>query len=234
VAEELSDAGQILDCVLVFLPERHAARMTDALTQEMGGSRRRLLSLLCLLHPDKVFVKSSRTALFYWYVHQSRRAVPGPAGARLDHLIEAALPEAKMADPVRALFRHRDPVALKDAWGMAADESPARIEVRLRRIAFGGGVFSLSWSRICAMELIVRLGLTRCAGALAGRLESEEEVIRATAAWALFQLDPSEFRRHETRLKNDLSPLVSQTAYQLAEAAPNAGGVPQNVYNPEV
>jgi HEAT repeat protein len=234
VAEELSDAEQILDCLLVFLPERHAARMTGALVQEMGGCRRRVLSLLCLLHPDKVFVKSSKTALFYWYVHQTRRAVPGPAGARLDHLIEAGLPDAKMADRVRALFRHRDPLALKDAWGVAEDESPARIELRLRRIAFGGGVFSLSWSRICAMELIVRLELTRCVGPLAGRLESGEEVIRATAAWALFRLDPAEFRRHETRLKNDLSPLVSQTAYQLADAAPKNDGVPQHAYNPEV
>ncbi len=234
VADELSDAEQILDSLLVFLPERHAARMADALAQEMNGSRRRLLSLLCLLHPDMVFVKASRTALFYWYVHQSRRPAPGAAGARLDHLIEKGLPEAQTADRVRALFRHRDPAALQDAWGVAVDESPARIELRLRRIAFGGGVFALSWSRICAMELIVRLGLTRCVGPLAGRLESEEEVIRATAAWALFRLDPAEFRRHEARLKNDLSPLVSQTAHQLADAAPKADDVPKHPYNPEV
>ncbi|MFP4390285.1 MAG: HEAT repeat domain-containing protein, partial [Desulfococcaceae bacterium] len=234
VDDELSDAERILDAVLVFLSERHAARMADALSQEMNGCRRRLLSLLCLLHPDMVFVKASRTALFYWYVHQSRRPAPGTAGARLGHLIEKGLPDAQTADRVRALFRHRDPVALKDAWGVAADESPARIELRLRRIAFGGGVFALSWSRICAMELIVRLGLTRCVGSLVERLESEEEVIRATAAWALFRLDPSEFRRHETRLKNDLSPLVFQTAYQLADAAPKPDGVPQHPYNPEV
>jgi hypothetical protein len=116
---------------------------------------------------------------------------------------------------------------------MAVDESPARFEHRLRKIAFGGAVFALSWSRICAMELIVRLGLSNCAGPLAGRLDSEEEVIRATAAWALFQLAPTEYRHHQTRLQNDPSPLVSQTAHQLAEAgAPS--DAPQHSHNPEV
>lgn len=234
VADELSDAASILDSMLVFLPERHAARMADALTQELGGSRRRLLSQLFLLHTDRIFANASRTALFYWYAHQNRRSVPDATSARMDHLIGESLPDAETAARVRALFRHRDPIALKDAWGMAVDESPTRIELRLRKIAFGGGVFALSWSRICAIELIVRMGLTRCVGQLVERLESDEEVIRATAAWALFRLDPAEFRRRETRLKNDVSPLVSQTAYQLADAAPESDRAPRHVYNPEV
>jgi HEAT repeat protein len=47
------------------------------------------------------------------------------------------------------------------------------------------------------------------------KLEDLDDIVRATAAWALFKLDRKTYTNFAKRLENDISPLVSQTAEQL-------------------
>lgn len=212
---EFRDAERILESILTFLPESKSTHLVRALNQELNHTRRRILSLLALLCKDREFIDTALERLFYWYVHNAHKQIPAREIDRLRRLLAFARTPKQQGEKLFALFIHHNPIRLQEIWGMTAHHSSENMEKHLRRIAFGSSVFSLSWSRICAMEMIVGLRLTGCVPDIIEKLRKGDDVVRATSAWALFKLAPREYGKVEGQLRNDPSYLVSQTAKQL-------------------
>lgn len=79
-------------------------------------------------------------------------------------------------------------------------------------------LFSLSWSRICALEMIAKLDCYDCVSPVIELLNSsEDDIIRTTAVWVLYQLDREAYEKYGRKLKNDRSALVSRTVAQLEQ-----------------
>lgn len=210
--QELNDAKHILSCIVTFLPEQHSDRLVQALNQEIGQIRKRLLSILTLLS-DK---RETADPIFYWYIYQNNREIPETVTEALKELLEFIRDSGTRAKAF-SLFQYRDPRQVKRLLGKNPPRNYNKIDQRLREIAFGDSpVFTRSWSRICALEMIVNLKLPYCTPQIEEKLKPEEEpFVRATATWALFKLDPVGYTRHAGRLKNDAHHLVSRTAKQL-------------------
>jgi len=111
-----------------------------------------------------------------------------------------------------------DSIRVRESWNLSGEMASAGIEHELRQIAFESPVFSLSWSRICAIEMIVRLSLISLVPWIIKKLGDKDDVMRATCAWALFRLDYEEYEKHAPKLINDVSFLVSKTAKQLRKS----------------
>lgn len=216
---EMNDAHTIVESMLVFLNERRAKRLVDALKREMNHNRRRMLSILALLCTDRIFVKTSLATLFYWYIHQTQRKVPENIAARLRHLLTQTNEAPEVQNGAFLLFQQRNPVRLKELLNLPGAYAEDGMEAHLRQIAFGSQVFTLSWSRICALDMIVRMNLHNCVEQILDLLKKGDDVVRATSAWALYRLDPEAYFNLAGELRNDASYLVSQTARQLGGGA---------------
>lgn len=247
--DEMSDAARIVESIEVFLRARGADRLVQSLRQELTHTRRRILTTLALLAPETAsvvdfagalspedddpghstmapFPDERFTALQYWFIHQDNRVVSEAVTNQLRDLLVKVAESPEMTNRVFDLFHCSDPSRLRERWGLPDAGEGVAVEVHLKKIAFGTDVFSLSWSRICALEMIVRLGMTSCVPRIVEQLTNPDDVMRATSAWALFKLHPAEYARHGDRLKNDVSHLVSRTAKQLnaASGAPLSSG----------
>ncbi|GBC62415.1 hypothetical protein DENIS_3387 [Desulfonema ishimotonii] len=222
LAVEVRDTERILESILTISSEKQAKRLISALGQEMLHNRQRILSLMVLLCEDRDFISDSMKILFYWYIRQENRPVPDTVKECFGHLVTLVRGDgetkslSRSMEKVVILFRFRNPARLKALWDKAVPGTSADVERHLRQIAFGSSVFTLSWSRICAMDLIVRLRLSGCVPQIIGRLRDKDDMVRATSAWALFQLAPREYRKYAGELRNDVSYLVSRTAKQLS------------------
>ncbi len=207
---EIRDAKRVLSSIVTLIPERNSAQLVRALDGELTLNRRRILSLLALLAGDAGELKT----LFYWYLRQKRGAIPETARRRLRRLL-AVIADRSVRERLYTLFHYRDLTSLGTSRELRAFHTPEKVIRELKQIAFGSAVYTLSWSRICALDMIVRKRLTQCAPQIEKRLEDMDDIVRATAAWALFKLAPGAYESHASRLKNDASPLVSRTARQL-------------------
>ncbi len=207
---EIRDAKRVLSGIVTFMAEPEGAQLIRALDRELSLNRRRILSLLAILADDD----GSLNTLFYWYLRQKEGPVPGAARQGLRRLL-AVIPNGDVRDRLYTLFQYRDFTTLGASRELKAFHTPEKVAEELKAIAFGSAVFTFSWSRICALDMIVRKGLTDCASQIEQRLDDMDDIIRATAAWALFQLAPAIYDAHASRLRNDASPLVSKTARQL-------------------
>ncbi len=212
---EIDDARHILESMIVLLPEKQSRRLLDALNQEVTHTRRRVLSILALLCTDRIFIKTSRETLYYWYVIQGQRQVPENITERFRNLLSKIGEPPEIQNRIFILFQYRNPLKLKELWGLSSAYTPENLEYHLRQIAFGASVFTLSWSRICALDLIVQLRLTSCVDQIKELVRKSDDVVRATSAWALFKLSPVDYYARAVELRNDPSYLVSQTARQL-------------------
>ncbi len=213
---ELEDAGRILDSIGFFIMRKNAKRLLGALEQELDYTRKRILSVLFLVCNDRKFIRSSLKPLFYWYVRKKTGDVPADVADWFSRLLPDD-PGAK--EKIAALFIHKqDSIQIRESWNLSGEMAPVGIEHELRQIAFESPVFSLSWSRICAIEMIVRLNLTSLVPWIIKKLQEKDDVMRATCAWALFKLDYEEYERHAPGLINDVSFLVSKTAKQLRKS----------------
>jgi HEAT repeat protein len=210
---EIRDAKRVLASIVTLMPERDGVQLIRALDGELNLNRRRILSLLAILagEDDEAGVLN---ALFYWYLRRKEGSIPEPVRQRLLRLLRGVL-DKSVREKLYTLFQYRDFTALGASRELRAYHTPERVAGELKQIAFGSAVFTLSWSRICALDMIVRKGLTECAPQIEKRLEDMDDIVRATAAWALFKLAPTLYGAHASRLKNDVSPLVSKTARQL-------------------
>jgi len=210
---EIRDAKRVLTSIVVFMPEPDGAQLIRALDGELNLNRRRILSLLAILADDVRWLNT----LFYWYLRRKDGPIPGPVRQGLQRLL-AVVADKAVRDKLHTLFQYRDFTTIGASRELRAFHTPEKVAGELKGIAFGSAVFTFSWSRICALDMIVRKGLTECAPQIEKRLEDAramDDIVRATAAWALFKLSPRTYDAHASRLRNDASPLVSKTARQL-------------------
>lgn len=316
---EINDAGTILKSLVTFLPEEKAARLVDALGQELVRSRKRILHILTLLNENELRKQISLTPVkpeakdksrkkgndSYLLADEEKNNLPDaenrPFASREDHgkdveklkywfiiakpdcakfskkKAKAALPatgyatagiEAKyfpetavktldrfllvirdkdLRRKARTLFVYQDMdwisrnldrlyakvarsviAEKKEEEGIGGDNISGEqkdkdlhgndaMKEKLREIAFGSTVFTLSWSRICAIELIVHLGLVEMSGMIAESLYSQDEIIRSSSAWALYHLDRELYEKYRMKLQADRHPLVIKTIRQLEE-----------------
>ncbi len=216
---EIGDAKQVVSAMVTFLPERRADRLVRALNGELVRSRRRILSILALLTPEDVDLST----IFFWYIHQDEKPVPKAVTGMLRTLL-SEIPDPKLGDRIFTLFHHRDFSRMTvTSPELRAFHTRERVVSTVKQIAFGASVFTLSWSRICALELIVRLDLVECVPQITEKVRDIDDIVRATSAWALFQLDPETYEDYAPKLAGDPSALVSRTVRQLEEEKADTG-----------
>lgn len=211
---EIKDAKRIVRSIAVFVRESHSDRLIHALNSEINRNRRRILSILALLNGPG----ASLTAIFYWYIHQDNQDIPQDVADNLNALM-AHIKDDDLKRSAKTLFNYRDFKNIKDVSAIRSLHTQDNVRQHLMDIAFGSSVFTLSWSRICALEMIVRLDLQDCTPQVADALDDPDEIVRATSAWALFKLSPERYSLCASKLKGDRSPLVSKTADQLHRSA---------------
>ena len=214
---EIHDARRVVRSIATLMAGPHAERLIQSLNSEIHRTRSRILSILSLLTDSGGELES----VFYWYIHQGAQTVPEPVHKALMGLIQEIPDEEGMRTHIRALFQYRHFDGLRKLTAVRkALHTPDRVRQELSDIAFGSSVFTLSWSRICALEMIVRLGLDDLVSRVVANLEDPDDIVRATSTWALWKLNPDVYARHARRLRGDPSPIVSRTARQLDEGAP--------------
>ncbi|OQX24761.1 MAG: hypothetical protein BWK80_19145 [Desulfobacteraceae bacterium IS3] len=210
---EISDAKRILKSILVLLPEKHSERLVHALNQEINYNRKRALSLITLLNTHRD--KDSLSTIFYWYIYQDKQQAPKNVKESLEVLLEI-IPDEDTRKNTLTLFQYREPRSLdRISRSSMISHTQSSVEYNLKNIAFSPSVFSLSWSRICALEMIVKLGISDCIDDIIKKLEDPDDIVRSMAAWALFNMDKEEYKKFARALRNDSSPLVARTAKQL-------------------
>lgn len=211
---EINDARRVVRSIATLMATPHAERLIQSLNSEIHRTRSRILSILSLLTDASGELES----VFYWYIHQEARTIPPPVQKTLMRLIEE-IPDDKMREHGRALFQYRHFGGLRKLTAVQkALHTPEQVRQELSDIAFGSSVFTLSWSRICALEMIVHLSLDDLVSQMVTNLEDPDDIVRATSTWALWKLNPDVYAKHSRRLRGDPSPIVSRTARQLDEA----------------
>jgi len=241
--EEIEDTLSITRCIMDFLLEKHSGRLTDSLNQEIAAHRKRALSVLTLMNDDR----TSFDTIFYWYIYQKDKAIPKEIRAKLEKSV-SVLQEDKRSrvfaffqplnlerlrlmakpQPRGKIISHLKKIAfgLREKADSSESRNFARAEVspdmkqspddsKKTKVS---SLFSLSWSRICALEMIAKLDCYDCVSAVTELLNSsEDDIVRATAVWVLYQLDRGAYEKHGRKLKNDRSELVSRTVAQLED-----------------
>lgn len=207
---EVEDAKRVLLSIMIFMAQKHSERLVNALNQEIDWNRKRMLAILALLSAER----KPLNAIDYWYIRREGRDVPHKITVKLGYLT-LQIPDQEMRKKVFALLRCKDPRQLKTIWELKATYTTEAVKEHLERIAFGSSVYTLSWSKICALEMIVNLHLDEYVPQIVEKLKGINDFERATAAWALFKMDPKVYESYAGKLRNDLSYLVSKTARQI-------------------
>jgi len=215
---EMKDAGRIVEslCVLQALPK--TALLIGALYQEMNRTRWRILAILLLIYQTYIDTHGDRSTLVYWYGRGLKPGIPPEVSEIMRKIIAQARLEPDRAERIFDLL-HEETESLRCRWQPTVQESEEAAVRHIQRIAFGSTTFTLSWSRVCAMDLIVRMQMKECVPRLIQALSDRDEVIRATAAWALQRLSPADFLHHAEALKCDTAMIVNQTTRQLLRQA---------------
>ncbi len=211
IGRESREAQRIIKCIATFLHENYSERLIDALNQEINYSRKRILSILILLSGNDDFFNS----IFYWYIYQENNGVPEDVKDMLRNMLDQ-VEEEEVRNMIFIIFhQYRGVDSLRKV--LKDRRLPESVEELLKEIAFDSSAFALSWSRICALEMIVSLDLSECLSQIVEKLGDDDDIVRATAAWALFKLSPETYEKHARRIKSDQSPLVTRTAKQLEQ-----------------
>ncbi|MCP4112786.1 MAG: hypothetical protein GY749_45870 [Desulfobacteraceae bacterium] len=211
LGRESRDAQRVIKCIATFLHEDHSERLIDALNQEINYSRKRILSILVLLSGKDDFFNT----IFYWYIYQENNDVPEDVKNMLINILIQA-EEEEVRNMVFVIFhQYRGIDSLRKI--LKDRRTPESVEELLKEIAFDSSAFALSWSRICALEMIVNLDLSECLSQIVEKLGDDDDIVRATAAWALFKLGPEAYEKHARKIRSDPSPLVTRTAKQLEQ-----------------
>lgn len=208
---EIADAKRILSSIVIIMTERHSDRLVDALNQEISSTRKRALSILTLLCDHK----KTLVPVFYWYIYQDKQQIPKNVAQMLDTML-AAVEDDVLRKKISTLFNYRDFSRLRTIKELRSKHTKEEVAQHLKQIAFSSSLYTLSWSQICALEMIVNLGFRECAAQITEKLRDPQDLVRATAAWAIFNLDPESYEKVAGKIRNDPSPLVSRTAKQLA------------------
>lgn len=215
---EITDSRRILKSILTLMPEEHSQRLVHALNQEINYNRKRALSIISLLNRDQD--KESLNTIFYWYIYQENNPVPPQVRGKLQYLLNA-ISDADTRQHTFTLFQYRDLRSLnRISKSRLISHTRKSVEHTLKTIAFSDTVYALSWSRICAIEMIVKMEMTDCVDDIIRKLEDPDDIVRSMAAWALFKMDLEEYKKVARQLRNDASPLVSKTAKQLESELP--------------
>lgn len=206
---EIEDAKRIVSNIRTFSTEKYSERLIQALLHEIDQNRRRILSILFLLQHDRYKSKE----IFYWYIYQKGKIAPSSVQQAFIDLLQT---QDKITQQIiYALFHQRDPSRLCELLKIDVPASK-NVEKDLSRIAFGSSVYTLSWSRICAIEMIARLKLKEFIPKLIQNTKDPDEVVRATSIWAIHYLDPQVFNKASHQWRTDESALVSNTIRQLS------------------
>ncbi len=83
------------------------------------------------------------------------------------------------------------------------------------------------WTKTCALYAVGRLSATELSDTVITALSAPDPLVRETAAWTLFKLDPAGYHRHISELRHDPSPQVARVVGQVpipaAETARKGG-----------
>lgn len=214
--DEIRDAKDILSSIAVLLPEKYSERLVEALNQEINNNRKRSLSILTLLNGNS----NGLNAINYWYILQKDKTIPGQVTDDLRVLLSTVEDRDTRKKAFTLFHQYRDSEHLRRIKKLRPLQTPENVERHLKEIAFGSSIFTLSWSRICALEMIVSLKLSCFIPQIVESTKSSDDIVRSTAVWALFKLSRREFEKHARRLKLDRHPLVARTVEQLLAEMP--------------
>jgi AAA family ATP:ADP antiporter len=83
------------------------------------------------------------------------------------------------------------------------------------------------WAKACALYAVGRLSAIELSDTVVSALSAPDPLVRETAAWTLFKLDPTRYHRHIGELRHDPGPQVARAAGQVftpaAETARKGG-----------
>jgi hypothetical protein len=176
------------------------AEIDSALAQEVGACRRNLLLLLSLLHPTRV-------------IQRAQIDLDLPSGQKRAQALEV-LDNLISRDLKDLTFPLVDDFSAEERCKLLCGKFPqVRLsrEHRIRDLALQPSSALSAWTTACVFFGVGRVGGASWSVETAAGLANPDPVVRETAAWALFQLDPVAFRERSGALLSDSSPLVVKT-----------------------
>jgi hypothetical protein len=210
LATELTDARFLVEALGSFLKNKKFYHLNKAIRQELLFCRKRMLMILVLLNREWDILRP----LLYWYVDREDQAVPDDILEKISRLVSGIYTEDNKKELLDFLTC-MDPETVREKWGIFVDQTPRNIVLNLKAIAFGSSVWVSSWTRVCALVTIVKLNMKGSVSRIIECLKDSDDIVRETAAWALFKLNPQVFEKYLPRLRNDASMTVSRTARLL-------------------
>jgi CRP/FNR family cyclic AMP-dependent transcriptional regulator len=88
-------------------------------------------------------------------------------------------------------------------------------EARLLEIITGHNTWLTAWTKAAALYTVARLPAPTLSAEVVAGLDSEEPIIRETAIWTLFQLNPTQYSLQLDKAADDPDPQVSDLATSL-------------------
>ncbi|MEE9491220.1 MAG: cyclic nucleotide-binding domain-containing protein, partial [Dehalococcoidia bacterium] len=87
---------------------------------------------------------------------------------------------------------------------------------RLRKIIAGPDEQLNPWTKACALYAVGRLSATELSETVVTALSAPDSLVRETAIWTLFRLDPAGYHSHISKLRHDPSPQVARAVGQVS------------------
>ena len=83
---------------------------------------------------------------------------------------------------------------------------------RLREIITDAETRRMGWTSICGIYAAALLGLRDLVGVIESAIGRSDFIVRETAAWALFKLDPDTYHKYSDALLMDPNPRIAELA----------------------
>jgi hypothetical protein len=180
---ELRGAEHTLVALGGFRAQAECGRLTAALEQEIHDVRERVQTLLSLASEE-----DSYDILHYWWISNPTDERPPLAQAGLENALKKIV-DGTLRERVAALLVHSRPERLAKAWGLQVDVSLEACKSTLLAIAFSRSHWLQSWTRACAMEVMVDIHPDGCETLLQQTSNDADELVRETSVWVLAKID---------------------------------------------
>ncbi len=190
-----------------------------ALEYELSQNRARIFLLLSFIYDSEAILRA-RDNLNYPSKEKRAYAVEVIDNILTSHKLKT--PAFKAQEFKGWLFPLlEDNLTLAQRLAQLSGAFPqARMEMGRRLVEIAGRPDEMlgPWGKACALAVIGRLAITEAEAAVSAALAAPEPLLRETALWTLFNLNPAQFGSQAGRFVDDPHPLVAETARRLLDS----------------
>jgi CRP-like cAMP-binding protein/HEAT repeat protein len=209
IKAEIGHAVQMLAILVDIVNGEAVSLLTSALEANLAQSRERIFFLLAFIYDSQAILKARD--------HFIRSAADDGSGEKRAYALEMLdiLLSSELKTMVIPVLDDQDPATcLKRLRSIFPQQTLNRTQ-RLQALIAGESAWIHPWIRVCAVYTVVQLAAAEFAETVISALSDPDQLVRETAIWALWKLDPAVFSPYAEQVAQDPSLQVIRSVEQL-------------------